>query len=83
MEVLQIKGGSVGIIQLPQELLDEMNLQEGQTIEVERGRNSLRVSLSAADRIKRAQAIVRKYVPKDVSLADELIAERRQEAENE
>jgi vacuolar-type H+-ATPase subunit H len=31
----------------------------------------------------RAQAIVRSFVPEGVSLADELIAERRREAEQE
>jgi vacuolar-type H+-ATPase subunit H len=31
----------------------------------------------------RAQAIVRQFVPEGVSLADELIAERRREAERE
>ena len=31
----------------------------------------------------RAQALVRKYVPEGVSLSDELIAERRLEAERE
>lgn len=33
--------------------------------------------------IRRAQEIVRKYVPDGVSLADELIAERREEAARE
>ena len=33
--------------------------------------------------IKRAQDIVRKYIPKGVSLVDELIAERRHEAARE
>lgn len=36
-----------------------------------------------AQAIKRAQAIVRKYVPEGVSLVDELIAERRKEAKRE
>jgi AbrB family looped-hinge helix DNA binding protein len=33
--------------------------------------------------IRQAQAIVRKYVPEGVSLVDELIADRRAEAERE
>ena len=36
-----------------------------------------------AQAIKRAQAIVRKYVPEGVSLVDDLIAERRKEAKRE
>jgi len=83
MEVLRIQSGTDGVIQLPQELLDEMNFEDGQDIEVARERNSFRVSLSSKERIRRAQAIVRKYVPEGVSIADELIAERRVEAEND
>ena len=60
-----------------------MNFKEGQNIEVARERNSFRVSLSAAERISRAQAIVRKYVPEGVSLVDELIADRRREADDD
>jgi hypothetical protein len=33
--------------------------------------------------LRRARALVRKYVPPEVSLVDELIAERRAEAEKE
>ena len=47
------------------------------TIELTDGALGVR-SLDAA--IRRAQEIVRKYVPKGLSLADELIAERRAEA---
>lgn len=83
MEVLRIQSGSDGVIQLPRELLDEMNFEEGQNIEVERDVNSLRVSLSVADRIRRAQAIVRKYIPPGESLVDDLLAERRREAAND
>lgn len=83
MEVLRIESGSNGVIQLPRELLAEMDFHEGQSIEIERDKNSLRVKLSVAERVKRAQALVRKHVPAEVSLVDELISERRREAENE
>lgn len=39
--------------------------------------------LSRATAIRHAQELVRKYVPEGVSLVDELIAERRREAEKE
>lgn len=39
--------------------------------------------LSPEKAVKNAQAIVRQYIPAKRSLADELIAERRREAENE
>ena len=39
------------------------------------------VRMSTLERaIERVQALVRRYVPADVSLADELISERREEA---
>lgn len=60
-----------------------MDYREGETIEVERENNSLRFKLAASERLKRARSIVAKSIPKNVSLADELIAERRREAENE
>ena len=36
-----------------------------------------------AEALKRAQQAVRKYVPKGVSLVEELLRERRQEAQDE
>jgi len=39
--------------------------------------------LSPEKAVKNAQAIVRQYIPAKRSLADELIAQRRREAENE
>jgi len=39
--------------------------------------------LSRLASIRRAQALIRPYLPKDRSLADELIAERRAEAARE
>lgn len=49
---------------------------------IELGEDGLHVrSLSSA--VRRAQDIVRAFVPDDVSLADELVAERRIEAEHE
>ena len=38
---------------------------------------------SRREQLRRAQALVRKYVPENVSLVDELIAERRAEAARE
>lgn len=83
MEVLRVQRGTDGVIQLPQELLDEMNLEDGQSIEVEPNNHSLRFSLSVAERVKRAQSVVRKFVPDGISLVDELIEERRRELEAE
>ena len=40
-------------------------------------------AVSSAEGVRRAQRWVAKYVPRDRNLADELIAERRLEAERE
>ena len=72
-----------GKIQLPPQVLESLDLEDGQEVEIEVGKKTFQVSLSAAERIKRAQARVRKYVPEDVSLADELIEDRRREAKND
>jgi hypothetical protein len=55
----------------------------GQAVELEIEKKSLRVSLTRAERLKRAQALVRKYVDPEISLADEMIEDRRREAEND
>lgn len=48
-----------------------------------RAENPELAQLTVAERMTVAQAVVRKYVPPIVSLADELIAERRLEAARE
>jgi AbrB family looped-hinge helix DNA binding protein len=71
-----IEGGKLVI---PARFRREMGIAPGDTVVVELADGELRIrSLSLA--IKRAQAIVREFVPEDVSLADELIAERRAES---
>lgn len=83
MEVFHARIEADGRIQLPPQVLEELNFEAGQDVALEVEDKSLSVSLSAAERIKRAQALVRKYVPEGVSLVDELIEDRRREAEND
>ena len=63
-------------------MLDELGLSVGDPVvlEVEGGELRLR---SQNRVIAEIQALVRQYVPEGVSLVDELIAERRREAELE
>ena len=63
-------------------MLDELGLSVGDPVvlEVEGGELRLR---SQKRVIAEIQALVRQYVPEGVSLVDELIAERRREAELE
>lgn len=72
-----------GKIQLPPQVLEQLDFATGQAVELEVEKKSLRVSLTRAERLKRAQALVRKYVPEGVPLVDELIEDRRREAEND
>jgi AbrB family looped-hinge helix DNA binding protein len=71
-----------GRIALPQGVREALSLQEGDTlIAVLEGDGIHLLTLSAA--VRRAQAIVRKYVPEGVSLVDELLEERRREVSEE
>ena len=71
-----------GRLTIPQVLLEELELAVGDLVilEVEAGELRLR---SQKRVIAEIQSLVRSYVPEGVSLAGELIAERRREAELE
>jgi antitoxin component of MazEF toxin-antitoxin module len=71
-----------GRLTVPPAMLDELGLSVGDPVvlEVEGGELRLR---SQKRVIAEIQALVRQYVPEGVSLVDELIAERRREAELE
>ena len=60
----------------------ELGITTGDTVLVDVDDGELRVR-SVPRALERARAILRKYVPEGVGLADELIAERRREAERE
>lgn len=83
MEVFRTRIEPDGKIQIPPQVLEELDFQTGQDVELEVEKKTLRVSLTRAERLKRARELVRKYVPEGVSLADELIEDRRREAEND
>ena len=71
-----------GKLIIPAQFRRKLGIDVGDTVVVELAEDGLHVrSLSAAVRI--AQGIVREFVPEEVSLADELIQERRAEAERE
>lgn len=74
-----IKGGKVA---LPASIRRALVMPDGEKIfiEKEEGRIVIRTQAQA---IREAQAELREYVPEGVSLVDELIADRRREAEKE
>ena len=68
-----------GRVVVPVELRRELGLQTGTEIVMDIVDGSLRVR-TMDQMIKDVQAMVRRYVPEGVSMADELIADRRLEA---
>jgi AbrB family looped-hinge helix DNA binding protein len=71
-----------GRVVVPAEIRRALGLKEGDVVLWELKDGEARLT-TRRERLRRAQALVRKYVPADVSLSDELIAERRAEAERE
>jgi bifunctional DNA-binding transcriptional regulator/antitoxin component of YhaV-PrlF toxin-antitoxin module len=68
-----INGGKLVI---PDRFRREMGIDAGDMVAVELAEGELRIRpLSSV--IEKAQAIVKRFVPEDVDLADELIVERR------
>jgi AbrB family looped-hinge helix DNA binding protein len=71
-----------GKLIIPAAFRRKLGIDTGDTVVLEMEEDGLHVrSLSSA--VRRAQEIVREFVPEEVSLADELIAERRVEAEHD
>ena len=71
-----------GKLIIPASFRRKLGIDTGDTVVIEMDEDGLHVrSLSSA--VRRAQEIVREFVPDEVSLADELIAERRVEAEHD
>ena len=73
---------SGGRLQIPAEIRKELGLKDGDQLTLKVVDGELRI-LSVHEAIRRAQRMVRQYVPEGVSLVDELIAERRAEAARE
>lgn len=71
-----------GRIVIPADMRRRLGIEIGEDVSIALDGDSLRI-LTQKESIKRAQALVRKFVPKGVSLVDELIADRRREAANE
>ena len=73
---------SGGRLQLPAEMRKALSLGDGDTVLLEIVDGEIHVR-PLRDAVSRVQARLREYVPAGVSLADELIAERRAEAASE
>jgi AbrB family looped-hinge helix DNA binding protein len=78
----RIKITEDGSIIIPDEYRQALGVHVGDEVILSLEDGSLHIfTLNQA--IKRAQELVRRYVPEGRSLSDELIAERREESKNE
>ncbi len=71
-----------GWIEIPAEYCQALGLHAGDEVILCLEDGAIRI-LALSQAVRRAQELVRPYLPQGRSLADELIAERRLEAENE
>jgi AbrB family looped-hinge helix DNA binding protein len=74
--------GPDGRIVIPSQFREALGLKEGDTFLVSLADGEIHL-LTIPAAVRKAQAIVRKFVPEGISLVDELLAERRREAERE
>jgi AbrB family looped-hinge helix DNA binding protein len=78
----KIRMGSEGQIAIPAQIREALGLKTGDTLfaSMEDGEIHL-LTIPAA--VRKAQALVRQYVPEGVSLVDDLLEDRRREVERE
>lgn len=78
----RLKIDSAGRVVIPAEMRAAMNVRPGDIVTARVIDGEL-VLLSPAAAIRKAQRLVRRYIPEGTNLSDELIAERREEARRE
>lgn len=78
----KVQLGAGGRIVIPADMRSAMGLKEGDALQMRVVDGELRL-ISQQAALKRAQNLVRQYVPEGVKLVEELIAERRAEARGE
>ena len=82
MEAQRVRIIEGGKLVIPAAMRRELGINAGDTVMVDIDHGELRVrSINKA--LENARAILRRYVPEGVSLSEELIADRRAEAERE
>jgi AbrB family looped-hinge helix DNA binding protein len=82
MEAQRVKIVEGGKLVIPAVMRRELGIAAGDTVMVDIDNGELRVrSLSKA--LERARAILRRHIPEGSKLSDELIQDRRAEAEHE
>lgn len=82
MQAQRVRIVEGGKLVIPATMRRELGISAGDTVMVDIADGELRVrSLSKA--LERARLILRRHIPEDVNLSDELVADRRAEAEHE
>ena len=82
MTVAKTRVNENGRLVIPAPLRKQLGIHPGDEVELRVEDNELRIT-TLKHRIERAQRLIRKYIKPGRSLADELIAERREAARNE
>ncbi len=82
MTTAKAKLGKGGRLVIPAGIRESMGVQEGDELILDYKAGELKV-LSRQRAVKRAQALVKKYVPAERDLVSELIRERRAEAQRD
>jgi AbrB family looped-hinge helix DNA binding protein len=82
MERQAVKIGPGGRIVIPANMREKLGVKPGDSLIVTEADGEIRMA-TVESGIRKVQALIAQYVPPDVSLVDELIAERRAEAARE
>lgn len=82
MEAQRVKIVEGGKLVIPASMRRELGINAGDTVMIDIDHGELRIrSMSKA--LEHFRTVLRRYVPEGTSLSDELIADRRAEAERE
>ncbi len=80
--IIRTKVTQGGRIVIPAEMRKQLGIEIGEDVNLSFEDDSVKISTKKIA-LKRIQDAVKLFVPQDVSIVDELIADRRKEAENE
>lgn len=83
MEVFRTTIDANGRIQIPPQVLEQLDFEEGQELEIEVEKRTLRLSSTKLKQRREAQEFIKSRLETKASAVDEFIEERRQEALND
>jgi AbrB family looped-hinge helix DNA binding protein len=80
--VMRVRIGAEGRVLIPAAFREKLGLKESDTLLASMEEGGIRL-LTIPAAVRHAQALIRHHVPEGISLVDELLADRRREAEHE